>query len=351
MDGRWDTPDLDAAPDRDRGEPAGARARVLRQRRRSARSAAPPRARAQHAPAGTAKHRRALRSRQRLLPAVARPDDDLLGGAVRWRPHARSRSGRSRTPSTTASSPSSVCAPGAHVLEIGCGWGGFAQTAARAGLPRDRAHAVATRRPRMRAQRIAQAGLADRVAVPHPRLPRRAGRYDDVVSIEMFEAVGESAGGRPTSPRCAMRSLAAGARASRRSRSPTTGSSATGTHRFHPAVHLPRRHARLAVALRRRRAARAGLVARRSDRRSAPTTPRRCGRWLAAFDSTADDVRAQGFDERFIRCWRFYLAYCAAGFTTETTDVGQYTFVARVASHSRRPRHRARASRSATPAP
>ena len=51
-------------------------------------------------------------------------------------------------------------------------------------------------------------------------------------------------------------------------------------------------------------------------------------RWLAAFDANVDKVRAQGFDNRFIRCWRFYLAYCAAGFASETTDVAQYTLVA-----------------------
>ena len=50
-------------------------------------------------------------------------------------------------------------------------------------------------------------------------------------------------------------------------------------------------------------------------------------RWLASFDANASSVRALGFDEQFIRCWRFYLAYCAAGFDTHTTDVAQYTFV------------------------
>jgi len=50
--------------------------------------------------------------------------------------------------------------------------------------------------------------------------------------------------------------------------------------------------------------------------------------WLAAFDANVDKVRAQNFDHRFIRCWRFYLAYCAAGFASETTDVAQYTLVA-----------------------
>jgi len=50
-------------------------------------------------------------------------------------------------------------------------------------------------------------------------------------------------------------------------------------------------------------------------------------RWLAVFDAEVPAIRARGFDEKFIRCWRFYLAYCAAGFDTGTTDVAQYTFV------------------------
>jgi cyclopropane-fatty-acyl-phospholipid synthase len=50
-------------------------------------------------------------------------------------------------------------------------------------------------------------------------------------------------------------------------------------------------------------------------------------RWLCAFDAATPAIRAQGYDDKFIRCWRFYLAYCAAGFDTGTTDVAQYTFV------------------------
>ena len=58
-------------------------------------------------------------------------------------------------------------------------------------------------------------------------------------------------------------------------------------------------------------------------------------------------MRAQGFDERFVRCWRFYLAYCAAGFTTRSIDVGHFTFLRRLG-----PRWRSRFSprRSRTPA-
>jgi cyclopropane-fatty-acyl-phospholipid synthase len=47
--------------------------------------------------------------------------------------------------------------------------------------------------------------------------------------------------------------------------------------------------------------------------------------WLQRFDREEPAIRALGFDARFIRMWRFYLAYCAAGFASETTDVSQFT--------------------------
>ncbi len=45
--------------------------------------------------------------------------------------------------------------------------------------------------------------------------------------------------------------------------------------------------------------------------------------WMVRFDAAWDDIRKQGFDDRFRRMWRFYLAYCEAGFRTERTDVIQ----------------------------
>jgi cyclopropane-fatty-acyl-phospholipid synthase len=47
--------------------------------------------------------------------------------------------------------------------------------------------------------------------------------------------------------------------------------------------------------------------------------------WRARFVDRLDGVRAQGFDERFIRLWNFYLAYCEAAFAEGNTDVTQYT--------------------------
>ena len=80
--------------------------------------------------------------------------------------------------------------PGARVLEIGCGWGGFAEMAARDGLHvtgltlSTEQHAWATRR-------LADAGLAERARFLLQDYRDEHGRYDAIVSIEMFEAVGE----------------------------------------------------------------------------------------------------------------------------------------------------------------
>jgi cyclopropane-fatty-acyl-phospholipid synthase len=45
--------------------------------------------------------------------------------------------------------------------------------------------------------------------------------------------------------------------------------------------------------------------------------------WARRFERAVPDVRALGFDERFVRMWRYYLAYCRSGFTHESIDVMQ----------------------------
>jgi cyclopropane-fatty-acyl-phospholipid synthase len=50
-------------------------------------------------------------------------------------------------------------------------------------------------------------------------------------------------------------------------------------------------------------------------------------RWHQVFDYVAPEVKAQGFDDRFMRTWRFYLAYCEAGFRARATDVVQAVLV------------------------
>jgi cyclopropane-fatty-acyl-phospholipid synthase len=216
--------------------------------------------------------------------------------------------------------------PGAHILEIGCGWGGFAETAARAGY-RVTGLSLSDAQTAYARERIARAGLADRVEFRIEDYRDARGTYDGVASIEMFEAVGErywrayfdairaalGAGGRA----CIQTITIADDRFDRY----RTQSDFIQQYIF-PGGMLasPSRFAQ--------EARRAGLdvVEGVAFGRDYAETLKR---WLAAFDGAVDAVRAQGFDERFIRCWRFYLAYCAAGFDSGSTDVAQYTLAAR----------------------
>ncbi len=206
---------------------------------------------------------------------------------------------------------------GAHILEIGCGWGGFAEVAARAGY-RVTGLSLSDEQTAWARERLARAGLADRVELRIEDYRDHRGTYDGVASIEMVEAVTYFAklrdvlvrGGRA----CLQAITIAEARFARYRRETDF------IQQYIFPGGMLATPSRLATE-----AHRAGL---------APVGERRFGRdyaetlvrWLEAFDANAARIRAQGFDERFVRCWRFYLAYCAAGFLTESTDVGHYTF-------------------------
>ena len=216
--------------------------------------------------------------------------------------------------------------PGAHILEIGCGWGGFAEVAARAGY-RVTGLSLSDAQTAYARERIARAGLADRVTLRVQDYRDERGTYDGVASIEMFEAVGERywpayfaavrralrRGGRA----CVQTITIADARFDRY----RTQSDFIQQYIF-PGGMLASPSRFVAEAGH----AGFGVAGTRSFGRDYAET---LSRWLAAFDDGAEAVRAQGFDERFIRCWRLYLAYCIAGFSSGSTDVAHYTLVAR----------------------
>ena len=215
--------------------------------------------------------------------------------------------------------------PGAHILEIGCGWGGFAEMAARAGH-RVTALSLSDQQTAYARARIAQAGLADRVEFRIQDYRDVTGQFDGIASIEMFEAVGERYW--PIYFQTVRGALKPGARAALQTitiaddRFEQYRQTSDFIQQFiFPGGMLasPSRFVGVARAL--------GLEvdALLSFGHDYAETLRR---WLAAFDTNVEAVRAQGFSQKFIRCWRFYLAYCAAGFASETTDVAQYTLVA-----------------------
>jgi cyclopropane-fatty-acyl-phospholipid synthase len=214
---------------------------------------------------------------------------------------------------------------GAHLLELGCGWGGFAETAARAGCDVTAVSLSGTQTAYAR-QRMERAGCAGRVSVRIEDYRDVTGQYDGVASIEMFEAVGERYW--PAYFRAVRRLLKDGARACIQTITIADDRFLQYRHSsdfiqqyIFPGGMLSSPTRFVAEANR------AGLQiddVYRFGHDYAETLRR----WLAAFDARVDAVRAQGFDDRFIRCWRFYLAYCAAGFSSETTDVAQYTLSA-----------------------
>ena len=82
--------------------------------------------------------------------------------------------------------------PDDHVVEIGTGWGGFALFAARHYSCRVTTTTISPAQYRLAAERIRQAGLADRITLLKKDYRQLRGQFDRLVSIEMIEAVGHS---------------------------------------------------------------------------------------------------------------------------------------------------------------
>jgi len=216
--------------------------------------------------------------------------------------------------------------PGAHILEIGCGWGGFAESAARAGY-RVTGLSLSEAQTAYARKRLQRAGFSDRDEFRLQDYRDVRGRFDGIASIEMFEAVGERwwpAYFRtvrdvlaPRGRACIQTITIADARFDR------YRTQSDFIQQFIFPGGMLASPSRFAAEARAAGLEPAGVHVFGRD--YAETLQR----WIAAFDAHADAMRAQGFGERFRRCWRFYLAYCAAGFATGSTDVGHYTFVAR----------------------
>lgn len=211
---------------------------------------------------------------------------------------------------------------GSSVLEIGCGWGGFADMAAADGL-RVKGLTLSTEQLAYAESRLARSGhaAAARLALQDYRDER--GRYDAVVSIEMFEAVGEAYW--PRYFEAVARALPAGAPAVIQTitidealfERYRRGSDFIQQYVF-PGGMLPSAAAFEA-------AARAAGLRVRNRLAFGQDYARTLRLWREAFVARLPEVRAQGFDERFVRTWVFYLAYCEAAFRCGNTDVVQFT--------------------------
>ena len=213
--------------------------------------------------------------------------------------------------------------PGDHVLEIGCGWGGFAEYAAKERGLKVTGLTISREQYDYAVARMKAAGLSDKVEIKLQDYRDERGRYDGIASIEMFEAVGESYW--PVYFETVRECLKAGKNATlqiitikdSRFEIYRKGVDFIQKHIF-PGGMLP------SPSVLRREIEKAGLGVTQSVEfgQSYSDTLRR---WHETFNERWDEVAALGFDDRFRRMWNFYLTSCAATFKSGNCDVTQIT--------------------------
>ncbi|MCR6663196.1 MAG: cyclopropane-fatty-acyl-phospholipid synthase family protein [Luteimonas sp.] len=210
--------------------------------------------------------------------------------------------------------------PGDRVLEIGTGWGGFAIHAARHNGCHVTTTTISREQFELAKQRVESANLQDHVTLLLEDYRDLHGRYDKVVSIEMIEAVGAQylpaylgkIGDLLEADGLAL--LQAITIEDHRYRQALR--SVDYIKRFvFPGSFIPSIDAILQAKT---RATDLQLVAQHDFGLSYALTLQA---WRQRFLANLAAVRAQGYDERFIRLWEFYLAYCEGGFRERSIGV------------------------------
>nr|WP_129140931.1 cyclopropane-fatty-acyl-phospholipid synthase family protein [Halomonas coralii] len=212
--------------------------------------------------------------------------------------------------------------PDNHLLEIGTGWGGLALHAARTRGCRVTTTTISAEQYTFVAARIAEAGLEDRVTLLKQDYRELAGRFDRLVSVEMIEAVGHQYldAYLTTLDRLLTDDGLAALQAItiRDQRFEAAKRERDFIKRYiFPGGFLPSPTAILA-----------GLTRRTSLNVLAfeeigPHYARTLREWRDRFEANLDTVRRLGYDERFIRMWRYYLSYCEGGFRERTIGTCQ----------------------------
>jgi cyclopropane-fatty-acyl-phospholipid synthase len=259
--------------------------------------------------------------------SVPRPDDDVLVGAVRPRPEiSLDEAAVAKLDETlrvsSSSPPMTICWKSAPA---GAAWRYTRRT--NYGC---RVTTTTISREQYEYTAVAgqgELGLTDRITVLCEDYRALTGQYDKLVSVEMIEAVGHHF--YRSYFQCCSKLL----KPERQDgdpgdhhRRPALRGVLDAVRRLHQALHLPRR---------------LPAVARRDQRSMWPTdtdmqmvhlrdiTPDYAltlAHWRRRFMDRLDEVRAMGFDDRFIRMWEFYLSYCEGGFRERIIGTVQLAF-------------------------
>ena len=203
--------------------------------------------------------------------------------------------------------------PGHHLLEIGCGWGGFAQRIAERTQAKLTATTISERQYQYAADRIRKNGWEDRIRILKQDYRKLSGQFDRIVSIEMIEAVGHeylpsyfakisdllSAQGAAMIQGITM--------PDHRYKQYLREVDYIRTRVF-PGSCVPSASAMIAAAV------------KRSDLRPAALHDfghhyaQTLREWRIRFKENEQKIAALGHDESFRRAWEYYLCYCEAGF-------------------------------------
>ncbi|MCK1385677.1 cyclopropane-fatty-acyl-phospholipid synthase family protein [Bradyrhizobium sp. 21] len=217
--------------------------------------------------------------------------------------------------------------PGHTLLEIGCGWGGFAEYAAKSCGAKVLALTISKEQHAFASRRIQEAGLTENVEVRLQDYRDQDGQFDRIASIEMIEAVGEPFW--PTYFGQLHRRLKPGGLAG--IQAITVRDELFESYRrrvdfiqryIFPGGMLPSPNVlrllgdRLEIPLIR-------------EQVFGQDYARTLAVWRANFGQAWVDLTSLGFDEPFRRLWEYYLCYCEAGFRAGKIDVRQLVFARR----------------------
>ena len=215
--------------------------------------------------------------------------------------------------------------PSDDVLEIGTGWGGFALHAAQNYGCHVTTTTISQEQFQLAQQRVAAAGLSDKITLLQQDYRDLQGQYDKLVSIEMIEAVGHKyldlyfrQCGKLLRPAgsCMLQAIVMPER---------------GYEQYLQSVDFIQRYVFPGGCLP-SLGSMLTSVAKSSDLGFvqaddfAPHYAETLRRWRAAFHARLDEVRRLGYSDDFIRLWNYYLCYCEAAFEERSVGVLQIQF-------------------------
>lgn len=214
---------------------------------------------------------------------------------------------------------------GDHVLEIGCGWGGFCAYAAKTYRCRITALTISQAQADYARERMKKAGLDDLVEIRIQDYREVEGSFDKIVSIEMLEAVGDRfhesffakcyqvmkaegllAVQMITVPDCRYQALRSGVDWIQRHIFP--GSLLLSVGRVNEVI------------------AKTGTLFLHDLQDMGANYVQTLAAWHRRFNEAEPRLREQGFDEAFMRSWNYYLKYCEAAFATRNISVVQAVY-------------------------